>query len=331
MEENVFCECKRWNYGPHYNIIKDKSMEKCPLCSITRNLDGTIMLRNKNISSSTNDFLYHLGLGTSSNNLQEMFGDVKFVCMGGTPHRMEAFARHLIKILDRNDELIDLTGCAKRYSMFKVGPVIAVNHGMGYSSCTILLHEVIKLMFHAKCKDPIFIRLGTSGGIGVEPGTVVVSSGGVDARLRDCYEIPIAGKLSQKLCRTDFDLIENLKSVVTPSDHFKVITGKTMAATDFYEEQGRLDGAFCGITETEKLDYLKKLYEGGVRNIEMESVPFFAYTHYAGIKAADVCVTLIDRLKGDQVITPKSKLSEFENYPQEIVGRFIKKQLEQFD
>lgn len=36
-------------------------------------------------------------------------------------------------------------------------------------------------------------------------------------------------------------------------------------------------------------------------NIEMESLAFAALTHHAGIKAAVVCVSLLDRLRGDQV------------------------------
>lgn len=65
--------------------------------------------------------------------------------------------------------------------------------------------------------------------------------------------------------------------------------------------QGRMDGAFCDFTEEEKMEYLEKLKFNGVRNIEMESLAFAALTHHAGIKAAVVCVTLLDRLKGDQV------------------------------
>ena len=35
----------------------------------------------------------------------------------------------------------------------------------------------------------------------------------------------------------------------------------------------------------------------------MESLSFAALTHHAGIKSAVVCVTIVDRLKGDQVGT----------------------------
>lgn len=39
----------------------------------------------------------------------------------------------------------------------------------------------------------------------------------------------------------------------------------------------------------------------GVVNIEMESTIFAALTYHAGIKAAVVCVALLNRLNGDQV------------------------------
>lgn len=65
--------------------------------------------------------------------------------------------------------------------------------------------------------------------------------------------------------------------------------------------QGRLDGAFCDFTESDKMQYLNRIHKAGVVNIEMESLSFAALTHHAGIKSAVICVTLMDRLKGDQV------------------------------
>lgn len=65
--------------------------------------------------------------------------------------------------------------------------------------------------------------------------------------------------------------------------------------------QGRLDGAFCDFTEADKMEYLESIHKSGVVNIEMESLAFAALTHHAGIKAAVICVTLLDRLRGDQV------------------------------
>lgn len=71
-----------------------------------------------------NDFLYHLGFDTNSQNLQEMFGDVRVVCMGGSAHRMKAFAHYMMDILDHKlpvgAKLEDMTINAHRYSFFKV-------------------------------------------------------------------------------------------------------------------------------------------------------------------------------------------------------------------
>lgn len=49
------------------------------------------------------------------------------------------------------------------------------------------------------------------------------------------------------------------------------------------------------------MEFLNRLCDFGVVNIEMECTIFAALTHHAGIKAAIVCVALLDRLKGDQV------------------------------
>lgn len=59
---------------------------------------------------------------------------------------------------------------------------------MGVSSLSILLHEIIKLLAYAKVNNPIFFRIGTSGGIGIEAGTVVVSDDAVDGMLSRLYQ-----------------------------------------------------------------------------------------------------------------------------------------------
>lgn len=60
---------------------------------------------------------------------------------------------------------------------------------MGVPSISILLHEIIKLMYHAKVKDPIFFRIGTCGGVGIEGGTVVISEEAVDGMMNSHYEV----------------------------------------------------------------------------------------------------------------------------------------------
>merc|ERR1719367_1044462 len=162
-------------------------------------LRGEEKNRNPYISSMKEDRLYHIGLVAGPQNMKEMFGDVKYVCMGGTPQRMELFARYIVKEigyhLPTGTCLNDISKHSHRYSMFKAGPVLSVSHGMGVPSLSILLHEVIKLLWHAGVEDATFFRIGTCGGIGTEPGTVVVTTEAVDGCLRNVHETIVLGKI----------------------------------------------------------------------------------------------------------------------------------------
>ena len=75
--------------------------------------------------------------------------------------------------------------------MFKVGPVLSLSHGMGVPSLSILMHEVIKLLWHAGVDDAIFFRIGTCGGIALESGSVVVSTKVLDGCLQPFHETVI--------------------------------------------------------------------------------------------------------------------------------------------
>lgn len=297
----------------------------------TRYSDGSVRLRNPNIELMDQDILYHLALGSGSHDLVEMFGDIKFVCMGGTPKRMENFAHFIMDEigykLPPGTQLQDISAFSYRYSMYKVGPVLSISHGMGVPSVGILLHEMIKLMYHAKCKDPVFIRIGTCGGIGVEGGTVVITEEAVDGQLRNVYELSILGNLVQRPAKLDKKLARELKSLAEAEDPYDHVIGKTMCTHDFYEGQGRLDGAFCDFSENDKMEYLERLRDFGVVNIEMESTIFGALTHQAGIRSAIVCVTLLDRLKGDQVTQPKEVMAEWQKRPQILISRYIRRHL----
>lgn len=50
--------------------------------------------------------------------------------------------------------------------------------------------------------------------------------------------------------------------------------------------QGRLDGALCSFSTEEKVEYLRKAYNAGVRNIEMESTVFAAMCHMCNLKGS---------------------------------------------
>ena len=49
------------------------------------------------------------------------------------------------------------------------------------------------------------------------------------------------------------------------------------------------------------MEFLKKAEEKGIVNIEMECIVLGALCHACNVRCACVCVTLLDRLEGDQV------------------------------
>ena len=75
------------------------------------------------------------------------------------------------------------------------------------------------------------------------------------------------------------------------------VTGYTISADGFYEDEARTDGFFCEFGEEEKFAYFKKIHDAGVRNIEMESLVFLAFALRAHVRAGVACSVLIDRLQ----------------------------------
>lgn len=86
------CTRKNHHIFSHYQEddrddgYRESYRTKCthPGCFINevRNSDGSVKIRNPQLANVKSDFLYHLGLGTDSHDLQKMFGDVK-VSNGG--------------------------------------------------------------------------------------------------------------------------------------------------------------------------------------------------------------------------------------------------------
>lgn len=65
---------------------------------------------------------------------------------------------------------------------------------MGVASLSIMLVEVIELLYYAKARDVIAIRMGTSGGLGMQPGTLLISSGCVNGELVEGHTQWILGE-----------------------------------------------------------------------------------------------------------------------------------------
>jgi uridine phosphorylase len=292
---------------------------------------------NKNLFALEDDFLYHISLGKNTNDLKKMFSDVKFICMGGSQKRMLQFANYIKDEIGHElppgTKLGNISECSDRYALYKVGPVLSVNHGIGCPSISILLHELIKLIHYAGCKDVTFFRIGTCGGLGIDPGTIVITNEAVDGMFRPEYRQIVLGQDTIRKTKCNQKLVDELLEVgksLQKIDHYEILAGKTMCAHDFYEGQGRVDGAFCDYTPENKMSFLKNCYDHGIKNIEMESLCFVGLLNHAKLKAAVVCVSLVNRLNGDQVAISHETNVKFQERPFKLVGTYIKNALNNF-
>ena len=76
-----------------------------------------------------------------------------------------------------------------RFVMYKVGPVLAVNHGMGIGSASIMMNEILKLVHYCNLTNVKIIRMGSSGGLGVKPGTIIITDQAYDPLLQPFYTL----------------------------------------------------------------------------------------------------------------------------------------------
>lgn len=276
------------------------------------------------MGSGSQDILYHFGISKNEEGLCDKYGGIKFVIVGGSAKRLHKYARMFSE--ETQLELSENLSKTDRYGMWKTGPVLWINHGMGVPSMSIMLIETIKLLLYAGASGFQFIRVGTSGGVGIPPGTVVISTAGLNGALEQKHIQYINGEMVKRDATLDKGLNKGLFETAKAMD-IPVDRGLSFCTDDFYEGQMRMNGLFCDYTEGDKLKFLHKLHQMGVKNIEMEATGFAAITHRAGVPGAVMCVTLLNRMESDLVSLSPEHYQEFELRPFKIVCDFIKKHL----
>lgn len=233
----------------------------------------------------------------SSADLKSLLGDVKVVLMSGPAARAEAIAQQVSEAfhLPKTQH-----GSSERYSIYKVGPVISLSHGIGCASLSIVLHEITKVLHYAGATDVTYVRIGTSGGVGVAPGTIVISEAGLNGACENQIHTMVLGKRKSYCTDFDKDTVEELQSAAKRAK-IACKVGKTVTTDGYYEEQGRLDGAVAvPYTEADKLEWLQKLHEKGVLAMEMEGSQLAGFCNRTKIRSGMICAALLNRLKGDQ-------------------------------
>jgi uridine phosphorylase len=91
-------------------------------------------------------------------------------------------------------------------------------------------------MYHAGVEDPVFFRIGTCGGIGIDGGSVIITQEAVNCDLEPEYEVTALGRKIKRSSTLDTDLCHELMSIAESMDEpYTFHMGKTMCTDDFYE------------------------------------------------------------------------------------------------
>jgi len=258
------------------------------------------------------DVYYHFGVA-SDDPILKKFRDVKAVVLCGSGGRIIEFAEKWSKKRKRK---IYALPKEERFVTRYCDGVLFASHGMGMPSASICVQELMRMVYFLKDgnleeMDKVFwTRVGTSGGVGLEGGTVVVTTEGLMADMKP-YRVLVGER--EHYFDGDFpkDVAQGIIDASKDSG-LPLEMGKTIAGNEFFIEQMRLDGAIRLAEESWKFGWLDWIHEKGVRNIEMEGAMLAGFMNHWGFsKFAMICCTLLNRMNGDQVTASKEDLHSY--------------------
>lgn len=278
------------------------------------------------VAGRVTDAYYHLGV-TSDDAFLEGLRGIRAVVMGGSGGRMVEFAQRW-SALNGDAEIIAFPKEDRFVTRYSAG-VLFVSHGMGMPSASIAVQEVMRLVYFLTegdldALDRIFwVRVGTSGGVGLPAGTVVVSTEGVMADLRP-YRL-LQGAAGEYWFDGTFPTPVREEIIAANADsQIPIVSGITVATNEFFLEQFRLDGAIRMETPESKMAWLQSLADHGVANIEMEGAMFAGFLNHWGFsRFAMICVALLNRLEGDQVHATPEQMEAFNDRSGDVLFAYL--------
>ena len=272
------------------------------------------------------DVYYHFGVA-SDDPVLEGFRDVRAIILAGSGDRIEGFA-HRWSALHGDAPVVALPKEERFVTRYCAG-VLFASHGMGMPSASIAVQELMRMLFFLKRGDleamseVFWARVGTSGGVGLPGGTVVVTTEGLMADLKP-YRL--LNGLSGEYWFDGTFPADVAQAIVAASagSGIPVELGRTVAGNEFFLEQLRLDGAIRLESQESKMAWLEALEAAGVRNIEMEGAMLAGYLNHWGFpRFAMICTTIVNRIEGDQVTETPAELHAFSERSGDVLFNYL--------
>ena len=272
------------------------------------------------------DNYYHFGVA-SDDPVLDGFRDVHAIILAGSRNRIRDFAQRWSALHD-GAPVVALPKEDRFVTRYCNG-VLFVSHGMGMPSASITVQELMRLVFFLKGGDleamseVFWARVGTSGGVGLPGGTVVVTTEGVMADLGP-YRLLQGGSGEYRFDGSFPPDVAEAIVAASAGSGIPVGKGRTVAGNEFFLEQFRLDGAVCMETPESKMAWLEWIHAEGVRNIEMEGAMFAGYLNHWGFpRFAMICTTILNRLEGDQVTASNEELNSYTERTWDVLCNYL--------
>ena len=272
------------------------------------------------------DNYYHFGVA-SDDPVLDGFRDVHAIILAGSRNRIRDFAQRWSALHD-GAPVVALPKEDRFVTRYCNG-VLFVSHGMGMPSASITVQELMRLVFFLKGGDldamseVFWARIGTSGGVGLPGGTVVVTTEGVMADLGP-YRLLKGSSGEYRFDGTFPADVAEAVVAASAGTGIPVEMGRTVAGNEFFLEQFRLDGAVCMETPESKMAWLEWIHAQGVRNIEMEGAMLAGYLNHWGFPSfAMICTTILNRLEGDQVTASNEELNSYTERTWDVLCNYL--------
>jgi len=279
------------------------------------------------IRGAHDDVYYHFGVASSDAILDRLRG-IRAVIMAGSGGRIKDFAQRWSDLNGRS-EIIAFPKEDRFVTRYTAG-VLFASHGMGMPSASIALQEMMRMVYFLKrgdleAIDKVFwARVGTSGGVGLPGGTIVVTSEGLMADLKP-YRLLQGARGTYWFDGTFPAATREAIMRANDGSGLPIVSGKTIATNEFFLEQFRLDGAIRMETTETKQEFLEWLHANGVANIEMEGAMLAAYLNSWGFSSfAMICACLLNRLEGDQVTSTPEQLHKFSEDSGDVLFNYLR-------
>lgn len=215
--------------------------------------------------------------GIKQYHIQLQEGDVgKYVLLPGDPARSDMVAKYLddVKLVGHHREHRSFTG------FYKGVKVSVTSTGMGCPSCAIAVEELINI--GAEC----FIRIGSSAALrpDIHIGDLIISTGAMKNEGTSRFYVPDSFPAVP-----DFELTRTLLETAEKM--------RAQLGYNYFYGINATDDAFYG----ETAEWIQKLAELKVTNIEMESSSIFTICHLRGKRGAMICAASANLITNEVV------------------------------